>query len=245
MKRGLVVVAAVAGCLLGGAPAQAHDHDTLYQLSTLGALQQGLFQPALTIGELKAYGDFGLGTFEGLDGEMVVDGTVFQVPFSGKARAARSGQQTPFAAVTFFEADKRFRVTREVDLVGLGAAVDRRLGSLDYFYAVKVTGTFTSLQTRSVAKQSKPYPSLGAAVAGQRTFDFVDVRGTLVGLRSPQYVGSMNVPGYHWHFISANGKAGGHVLALSGSRLRAAVDETRGWHVELPTTKAFERAELS
>ncbi len=245
MKR-WPVIAVVGFCLFASGPAQAQDRDTLYQVSTLGALQQGLYQPALSIGELKTHGDFGLGTYEGLDGEMVVtDNVVFQVPFSGRAGVARAGQQTPFAAVTFFEADKRFRVTRPVDLEGLGAAVDRRLDSVNYFYAVKVTGRFTALQTRSVAKQSRPYQPLSAAVAGQRTFDFANIKGTLVGLRSPQYVGSMNVPGYHWHFIRADGKAGGHVLALSASGVRVAVDETRKWHVELPGTRAFKRADLS
>lgn len=244
MKRSLAVVLIGVG-LLPGAPAHGQDHDTVYQVSTLTALQQGLYQPASSIRELKTHGDFGLGTYEGLDGEMVVNnGTVFQVPFSGKARVAKPGQQTPFAVVTFFDADQRFRVGRQVDAAGLGTAIDRRLASLNYFYAVKVTGTFTALQTRSVRKQSKPYGPLSAAVAGQRTFEFAGIKGTLVGIRSPQYVGTMNVPGYHWHFIADNGKSGGHVLGLSASRLKVAVDETPRWHVELPDTTAFRRAEL-
>lgn len=218
----------------------------MYQVSTLGALQQGLFQPALSIRSLKTHGDFGLGTYEGLDGEMIVSGgTVFQVPFSGKARVARSGQQTPFAVVTFFEPDQRFRVARRVDLAGLGSAIDRRLDSLNCFYAVKVTGTFSTIQTRSVRKQTKPYPPLSAAVAGQRTFERSEIKGTLVGIRSPEYVGTMNVPGYHWHFIAENGKSGGHVLALSASRLNVSIDQTRRWHVELPRTEAFQGADLT
>ncbi len=223
----------------------AQDRDTLYQVSTLGALQVGLYQPALSITDLRRHGDFGLGTYEGLDGEMIVDrGTVFQVPFSGRARAARGQQSTPFAAVTFFDADQRFRVRRSVDLAGLGTAVDRRLASANYFYAIRVTGTFAALQTRSVAKQTKPYPALATAVAGQRTFDLRDVRGTLVGIRCPEYVGSMNVPGYHWHFITKNGKAGGHVLQMSASDLQVVTDETRTWHVELPKTADFGDAGL-
>lgn len=240
-----LLAAASCACVFLTAPAQAHDRDTLYQVSTLGALQQGLFQPAMTIADLKKHGDFGLGTYEGLNGEMVVDdGTVFQVPFSGRARQARPGQETPFAVVTFFETDQRFRVTRPVDLAGLGSAIDRRLPSLNDFYAIKITGRFTSMQTRSVQKQTKPYPPLSEAVAGQRTFDFEGVKGTLVGIRSPQYVGTLNVPGYHWHFIAANGKKGGHVLALSASGLTVRTDRTRSWHIELADTEAFGKAGL-
>ncbi len=240
-----LIAVPLAALGIAGAPAAPPEGDALYQLSTLQALQVGLYQPAMSIGQLREHGDFGLGTFEGLDGEMVVtQGTVFQVPFSGKARVARDSQQTPFAVVTFFDADQRFGVRRPVDVPDLNAAVDRRLPSLNDFYAVKVTGTFAYVQTRSVAKQPKPYLPLSAAVAGQRTFDLRNVKGTLVGIRSPQYVGALNVAGYHWHFITAAGKRGGHVLAMDASRLRVAVDQARAWHVELPATKAFWAADL-
>lgn len=242
----IFAVAAIASLVTAGAvPAHAADPDTLYQLSTLGALQQGLLQPAMSIGDLRKHGDFGLGTYEGLNGEMVVNnGTVYQVPFSGKAKVAKPGQQTPFAVVTFFQADKHYRIKKTVDLAGLGTALDKRIPTVNTFYAIKIAGTFASLETRSVPKQATPYPPLAAAVAKQRTFTFKDVTGTLVGIRSPQYVGSMNVPGYHWHFITKNGKCGGHVLSLSASDLRAAVDVTNNWHVELPHTKAFRQADL-
>jgi acetolactate decarboxylase len=142
----------------------------------------------------------------------------------------------PFAAVTFFNADQRFMVKRPVDATSLGAAIDKRLPSLNYFYAVEVTGTFRYVQTRSVPRQSKPYPGLGEVVAQQRTFDLRKVKGTLVGLRGPAFVGSLNVPGYHWHFITANGRSGGHVLALNAKRLRVAVDKKSDWTIHMPTS---------
>lgn len=240
-----LILAAVTVAALPMVPAHADDHDTLFQLSTLGALQDGLYQPAMTIGALRTHGDFGLGTYEGLDGEMVVTGgKVFQVPFSGKARLAKDTQKTPFAVVTHFAADQRFQVRRAVDLTTLGEAIDRRLPTLNTFSAVRVTGRFPTVQTRSVARQTKPYPPLASAVAGQAVFTLTNVKGTLVGIRSPQYVGSMNVPGYHWHFITKNGRAGGHVLAVQTSGVRVAVDQTTHWHVELPATKAFDQAGL-
>ncbi len=219
------------------------DRDTLFQVSTVGALQQGLFQPAMTVARLREHGNFGLGTYEGLDGEMVVaGGTVYQVPFSGRGRIARNSQETPFAVVTFFDADRRFRVSGNVDLEGLGDAIDRRLPTTNTFYAIRVKGRFDYLQTRSVARQKKPYPSLSQALAGQRTFELRNVRGTLVGIRCPEFVGDLNVPGYHWHFITKSGKAGGHVLALDAAGIKVAVDETRNWQVQLPDTPAFNRA---
>ena len=236
----------LAATVIAAAPSGSDDdRDVLYQVSTLGALQVGLLQPAASMQDLHAHGDFGLGTFVGLNGEMVVDrGTIFQVPFSGKARVAPAAWETPFAVVTFFDADKTFRVTKRVDASGLGAAIDRRLQTTNIFYALRVTGRFTYLQTRSVPKQSPPYQTLADVVAGQRTFELRKVKGTMVGIRSPQYVGSLNVRGYHWHFISKDGASGGHVLAMDARDVKVAVDATRRWTVQLPDTKAFDRAGL-
>ena len=47
------------------------NRETLSQVSTINALLAGVYDGILTVGELKGYGDFGIGTFEGLDGEMV------------------------------------------------------------------------------------------------------------------------------------------------------------------------------
>ena len=53
---------------------------TLYQVSTAIALVEGIYQGAVRVGTLREHGDLGLGTFENLDGEMIiVDGHFFQV----------------------------------------------------------------------------------------------------------------------------------------------------------------------
>ena len=64
------------------------DHSTLFQVSTTGALVQGVYNEAVTVGGLRTHGDFGLGTFEGLDGEMVVlDGKFYQAHADGSITA--------------------------------------------------------------------------------------------------------------------------------------------------------------
>jgi acetolactate decarboxylase len=53
---------------------------TLFQVSTSGALVQGVYGRAVSSTLLLNYGDFGLGTFHNLDAEMVIlDGTIYQV----------------------------------------------------------------------------------------------------------------------------------------------------------------------
>lgn len=232
--------------LLVGSPAHAGQRDdTITQVSTYGALQAALYQPVMSYERLQTYGDFGIGTFEAMDGEMVAEGgDFFQVPFSGRARAVRPSQTTPFAVVTFFDADRRFRLNRQVDQASLGTGIDARLPTVNALYAIRVTGRFSYVQTRSVARQTTPYPPLSEVVAGNRTFDLRNVRGTLVGFRFPSYVGSANVPGYHWHFVTEDGTAGGHMLTLRARGLKVAVDVSRDWQVILPDTAAFDRADM-
>lgn len=88
------------------APNPIAHRETLFQISTIDALMNGVYDGVTTIGELKNYGDFGIGTFEALDGEMaVVDGKVYQIKADGVAYPAADSVETPFAAVTFFDTD--------------------------------------------------------------------------------------------------------------------------------------------
>jgi len=58
------------------------------------------------IANLREHGDLGLGTFEELDGEMVIlDGKFYQVRCDGSVREVRDDVLTPFAVITRFSAD--------------------------------------------------------------------------------------------------------------------------------------------
>ena len=65
-----LTVGVLAGSLPGYYIPQNRD-DTLTPVSTIDAILNGLYDGIITYGELKEWGDFGIGTFEGLDGEMV------------------------------------------------------------------------------------------------------------------------------------------------------------------------------
>src|SRR5215469_16603163 len=57
---------------------------TLYQVSTATALVEGVYEDDVQVSTLRKHGDLGLGTFEGLDGEMViVDGHFYQLRSDG------------------------------------------------------------------------------------------------------------------------------------------------------------------
>lgn len=210
-------------------------HHTLFQTSTIEALLEGNYEGDVTFDELGDRGDFGLGTFDALDGEMVaLDGAFYQVKADGRAYPVDGAARTPFAVVTFFEPGPPEMVEGPLDLDGLCALVDGLVGGTGGCCAVRVDGRFGHVKTRSVPRQRRPYPPLVEVVGGQTTFEISDVRGSLVGFRFPDYTGGLNVPGYHFHFVTQDRTAGGHVLALEllGGELR--IDQEADLHLELP-----------
>jgi acetolactate decarboxylase len=160
--------------------------DVLFQISTINALMNGEYEGEMTFKELKRHGDMGIGTFDALDGEMIgLEGSFYQIRADGVAYPVPDSMTTPFAVVTPFEADKTVSVLESIDYEGLQRYLDQLILDKTIFYAVKITGTFQFIKTRSVPRQEQPYPPLVEAVKGQRIFEFHDIKGTIVGFRCP------------------------------------------------------------
>jgi acetolactate decarboxylase len=218
---------------------------TLYQVSTSAALVKGVYQGAVRVSRLLSHGDFGLGTFVGLDGEMVVlDGVCYQVSAAGKVASVDGEQLVPYAVVTRFDA--AFRADhRKIDgFDALVAACDELRDSNNVFYAFRASGAFESVKSR-VMKPVAEGTSLKTAASGQQEFLFENLRGTLVGLWSPGFASSFSVPGYHFHFLSEDRQKGGHVLECRASDLAIEGCSISEMHVSLPETAEFLQADLS
>jgi acetolactate decarboxylase len=217
-----------------------------FQISTLGALNLGLYEGAATLADLKQHGDFGLGTFAGLDGEMVVlAGQVYQIKADGRALAVVDQVKTPFAAVTFFRRDRALRLAGTLTYQDLQQQISKQLPTANLPYAIRIEGTFPALQVRSVPPQKLPYLPLGEVVKQQqRVFELRQVRGTLVGFRLPAYFKAVNVAGYHFHFITSDRKTGGHVLAGEFLHPLVEVQTLPDWQIKLPQHDAFAQALL-
>lgn len=247
MKR-LWVLVSVLGLLVASpaiaGPAGA-GRDVLTQVSTIDALMTGVYDGEMTLGSLGQKGDFGLGTFNTLDGEMILlNGKFYRVTVSGKAERPDDATKTPFAAVTFFEPDRTVSLEEGLDFRQLTAKTDSLLPSQNIFYAIKITGTFKMVKTRSVPAQQKPYVPLTEVVKVQPVFNFRNVEGTIVGFRCPPYVKGVNVPGYHLHFLTSDGQGGGHVLDLRVDKALMEIDDTNEFLLLLPSDKEFYAADL-
>jgi len=209
----------------------------MYQVSTSAALVEGVYSGSISSSTVLEHGDFGLGTFEALGGEMVVlDGQIYQI--GGEVRLRSDDFLVPFAAVTPFHAESSFEVGRFATLQELEAACDRHRPSDNLFYALRLDGIFQSVHARAV----HPVPNGTRLLDAAKTefeFQFHDLEGTLVCIWSPRYSSSFSVPGYHFHFISADRTKGGHVLNCSARQLHARIQTVSEYTVQLPETGSF------
>jgi acetolactate decarboxylase len=216
-----------------------------YQISTSAALVQGVYDGAVSSRTLLANGDFGLGTFEHLDGEMVVlDGNIYQVRGDGSVQRRQDDFQVPFAVVSQFQPEETFDVPAVGSLEDLERACDRHRESDNLFYALRVDGVFERMHTRAM-KGTSEGTGLAAAAQTEPEFDFEDIGGTLVCIWSPLYSSSFSVPGYHFHFISNDRTKGGHVLGCSAKALRVGIQVLCEYDVRLPEVGSFLKTNLT
>ena len=218
---------------------------TLFQVSTSAALVEGLYQGAVRVSRLLRHGDFGLGTFIDLDGEMVVvDGVCYRVAPDGVVTTVEGDRLIPYAVVTRFSAEFGKQSDQLNSFSELVAVCDGLRSSENLFYAFRIEGKFSFVKTR-VMKAVPQGTGLKAASSGQEEFTFEDQKCTLVGLWSPGFAGSFSVPGYHFHFLSADRKRGGHVLECRAVDVAVDGCAMHEMHVSLPETAEFLKADLS
>lgn len=251
-KKNLIAAAVLTGVFTFGASqayAEQADRESLVQVALLQSLAQGYFGGTITSGELRKLGDTGIGTFEGLNGEMIVlDGKVYQALGDGTVFTAPDKTLIPYATVTFFDEDIPVKLTDIKDKKdfesALNAAVQKE--GCNSFYMVKLPAEFESVLFRSEYGSEEPYPTLVEALKGKQTeFTEKNIKGTLVGLYCPSYMGELNSVGWHFHFISEDKKKGGHILELSVKDATAYLDKTDKFTMILHNDKMFHDINLA
>lgn len=217
---------------------------SLFQVSTSNALVKGVFEGNTTVAELRARGDFGLGTFDRLDGEMImVDGRCYRATYGGLVSEVDDDREVPFALVTRFSGDAAGTVDSQVNLAELASLLDDLRPSQNLFVAIGVEGRFDEISLRAACR-ALPGEGLVEATEHQSEFQASGRSGSLVGFWVPEYAATVSVPGYHFHFISDDRSLGGHVLDLRASGLRLALHTETDLHLSLPETEEFLAADL-
>ncbi|HXR31362.1 MAG TPA: acetolactate decarboxylase [Solirubrobacterales bacterium] len=207
----------------------------LFQASTIGALLEGAYEGNLSFAELAEHGDLGLGTLDGLDGEMIaLDGRFYRADVDGAVSEVEPTARTPFAVVTNFEPEIDQRLDGPLGHEQLLARLDELIPAGAASCAIRLDGRFELVRARSVPRQTPPYRPLTEVVAKQHVFELLDLAGTMLGFRFPEYIEGIEVSGFHLHFIDEERRRGGHVLSSRSRGLRARLDPSDDLHVELP-----------
>jgi acetolactate decarboxylase len=207
----------------------------VYQISTLDTLASGEFEGQTSVQSLLEHGDTGLGTFNDLDGEMVVlGGAAYQIKSSGQVAKASPDMKVPFAMVNFFKPGQTLDSSEPRNEKQFMAFLDEHLPTRPHYFLIRVQGEFASVTTRSVPRQSKPYPTLAAVLPQQAVFNLGAGPGILIGFRSPPMQKSASGSGYHFHFLNVNKTAGGHALAYTLRQGKVEIEEIAELHLVLP-----------
>lgn len=217
----------------------------VYQVSTMTALLDGVYDGDFSLGEIHEHGDFGIGTFNKLDGELIgFDGEFYRLRSDGTATPVKEEDKSPFCSITFFETEITHRVNRQLTLEELEQELDKLLPSKNVFYAIRMDGVFKKVQTRTVEVQEKPYVPMIEAVKTQPIFDFENIEGTIAGFRTPQYAHGIAVAGYHLHFIDKNRSTGGHVFDYTVENATIRISKKQYLNLRLPETEEFFKADI-
>jgi acetolactate decarboxylase len=207
----------------------------LFQTSTIQALLGGAFDGDVTLNELLEHGDLGLGTLNGLDGELIViDGEVFKAELDCTLSRPDLQSLTPYAVVVPFTPGPARHFSGSLS----AATLERRLWDDPDRprapAAVRIDGRFDSIRVRSVPKQVPPYPSLAEAIGHEHWRDLHDISGTMVGFCFPDGLSGIEIVGFHLHFVCDHRVHGGHVLDYAVQDVTVRLDEAAELHVELP-----------
>jgi acetolactate decarboxylase len=211
----------------------------LFQYGVIEGLLAGAMDGNLTIGELKKHGNFGIGTFNSADGELVaMDDAVYRVRYNGDILKVNDRDSTPFAVMTQFSADTSI-VYDGVSYTELQQRLKSALNN-NSIYAIRITGEFDSIVARAVAPGVKPYPTLKQLIdSSQRLFHYAAVRATAIGFISPDYLSRVNVPGYHMHFLNEEKTKGGHLFAFDARHVTVSLMELESVFVQNNRNASF------
>jgi acetolactate decarboxylase len=211
------------------------EQNTLYQVSPFNVLAAGNFEGNTTYSELAKHGDFGIGTLNDLNGEMIaINGKFYQIPTDGAPREIGSSEETPYATITFFSSDYTFQVANVSSYSQLALEINSTLPNYNAIYAIKVHGFFSFAETRSVSIQTKPYPTLWDAVENQTVFNLNDVSATAVGFFFPDSMNGVDYVGYHLHLLTDNYSAGGHLLECTIESATVEIDQINNYRLLIP-----------
>ena len=224
MRATVIYIFAVGFVLFSSCSPVEKTEYHVFQVSTVNALLAEVYEGNWSVGELRGYGNYGIGTVNHLDGELVIlDGEFYQITSDGHVHLLPDTARVPFAVITNEHYDTTFRMVNISNYESLMRRIDSTLTNTEVIYVIKITGDFGSLITRSIPKQQKPYRPLTSVVEDQSIFHLTHVTGTMVGFRFPNFMNGVNIAGYHLHFLDLSRTNGGHLLECAADTVTVSI----------------------
>lgn len=221
----------------------------MYQVSTLQALALGYSRAVINVGKLLQEGDTGLGTFEDVNGEMIVmEGQCYRADQEGNVTVVAHETGVPFAAVGTLCNGQRLSLKDMADIDSLRLELTRKIEEnfgLNSMHIVRIDGHFEKVDARSEAPYRSHHISLKEVLGQtQKAFLFERIRGSLIGVYFPDYMDGINMPGWHLHFLSEDRSKGGHVFNVSIRNGEAIINKINSIKIDLPKSAAFDTYSL-
>ncbi|MCT2560381.1 acetolactate decarboxylase [Chryseobacterium herbae] len=214
--------------------------DKIYHYSSMDAMRNGVYTGDITVKELKQKGDFGLGTYNFLDGELIaLDGNIYRIATNGSVELANEKRKVPFGSFTFFRKDKSLTLEQIKTVEDLLQKLPEILPSRNRFYAIKIEATFSSLTLGGAVKvDEEDTTGIAAFMKTRPLYKKQNIKGTLVGFYNPGYAGGLDLSPFHFHFLSEDKTAGGHLLdgTFSETKITVQLDEKNVYEIILPNT---------
>lgn len=218
-------------------------HNRLFTVGIGGGLIGGLYNGTYPYYKLKQHGNFGLGAPDKLDGELVIfQGKIYQTQYTGKTALVDDKQLTPFAMVNYFQADKKLTVSNTLNKKSLFLLLDSMLTNVNGLYAIHISGKFSYIKTRAFPPvKEHDHTPLASMLSLQHFFEFYNIKGDLIGYRLPSFMDNTNISGYHFHFLSEQKNAGGHIVDLTAGNITIEIDQLDSYTIQVPSNSDFEQ----
>ena len=221
----------------------------MFQVSTLQALALGYSRSVITVAELLEEGDTGLGTFEDVNGEMIVlDGHCYRAKQDGSVIEVEPDSGVPFSAVAKLRGEREFPLENMKDIQSIRTELTRKIEErfgLNSMHVIRIDGLFEKVDARSEAPYRSHHVTLKTVLdSNQTAFVFENIRGSLVGVYFPDHMDGINMPGWHLHFLSDDRTKGGHVFDVSIKEGIVRLDKINRVEIYLPKDAAFDTYSL-
>ena len=221
----------------------------MFQVSTLQALALGYTRAVMTVGELLQHGETGLGTYEDVNGEMIaIDGKCYRATEDGTVAEAGADMGVPFSSVAYMDGCREFTLTGDYDMESLKNELNNRIDEvfgLNSMHIIQIDATFDKIYARSEAPYKSAHVTLKSMLEKTQTsFDFSDVKGSLVGVYYPDFMDGINASGWHLHFVNEERPLGGHVYELCMKQGLVRIAKRNNIEIQLPKDAAFDTYSL-